>query len=90
MNLEPRRGPVFALLCDKQSGALELGLPVEFACSRVVWPQLSVYGQLLRAEMVKDGQALSLQVMSVADNGVSHFYSSVTYGVILLFSVGAE
>ena len=71
MNLEPRRGPVFALLCDEQSGALELGLPAEFACSRVVWPQLSVYGQLLRAEMVKDGQALSLQVMSVADNGVS-------------------
>ena len=40
MNLEPRRGPVFALLCDKQSGALELGLPVEFASSRVVWPNL--------------------------------------------------
>ena len=59
------------MFCDEQSGALELGLPTEFACSRVVWPQLSVYGQLLRAEMVKDGQVLSLQVVSVADNGVS-------------------
>ena len=42
-----------------------------YACSRVAWPQLSVYGQLFRAEMVKDGQALSFLVVSVAADNVS-------------------